>query len=87
MNEIELIANNLMPYGIAMFDELGFLTSLDEREKNKGNANFKIAKLYNNKIKDGTNVKHLRNSLNRASNRYNDKEYRETVRNEYQKLK
>ena len=64
---IELIANNLMPYGIAMFDELGFLTSLDEREKNKGNANFKIAKLYNNKIKDGTNVKHLRNSLNRAT--------------------
>ena len=84
---IELIANNLMPFGIAMFDELGFLTSLDEREKNKGNANFKIAKLYNNKIKDGTNVKHLRNSLNRASNRYNAKEYRETVRNEYQKLK
>lgn len=84
---IELIANNKMPYGIAMFDELGFLTSLDEREKNKGEASFKIAKLYNNKIKDGTNVRHLWNSLIKPTGRYNAKEHKATVRKDYQKLK
>lgn len=84
---IELLANRKMPFGIAMFDELDFFTSLDVREKSKTNANFKIAKIYNADIKDGTNVKHLRNSLIKPKDRYNAKEHKETVRKEYQKLK
>lgn len=84
---IELIANNKMPYGIAMFNELEFCYELDKSEGTMTEANKVLAKLYNENAKTGDEPKKLRSSLSKPTVRHNAKLYKETVRNDYQKLK
>lgn len=76
-----------MPYGIAMFDELGFCDYLDNEQGTKYKANTILSRLYNEKAKDGTSSKHYRRSLIRPTKRYKAGEYKETVKKDYQKLK
>lgn len=84
---VELLSSNQMPYGIAMFDELGFCEYLDKEKGTKFKANIIISRLYNEKAKDGTSSRHLRNSLIKPSDRYNAGNYKETVKKDYQNLK
>jgi hypothetical protein len=84
---IELISKNLMPYGIAMFDYLGFCEYLDREQGTKYKANYILSKLYNEKAKDGTSAKHYRRSLIKPLPRYKAGEYKQTVKTDYQKLK
>jgi hypothetical protein len=84
---IELIANNKQVYGIAMFNELDFLYQLDKKEGTSAKANKKISQLYNEKVKTGDEAKKIRASLIKPTDRHNAKEYKETVRKAYQKLK
>lgn len=84
---IELLANNKQVFGIAMFNELDFLYQLDKKEGTAIKANKKISQLYNEKVKTGDEAKKIRASLINPTNRHNAKEYKETVRKEYQKLK
>jgi hypothetical protein len=84
---IELIRSNPMPYGIAMFDELGFCEYLDNDKGSKYKANEILSRLYNEKAKDGTSAKHYRRSLIKPLARYKAGEYKETVKTDYQRLK
>jgi hypothetical protein len=84
---IELISKSPMPYGIAMFDYLGFCEYLDREQGTKYKADYILSKLYNEKAKDGTSAKHYRRSLVKTLTRYKAGEYKETVKTDYQKLK
>ena len=84
---VELISINPMPYGIAMFDYLGFCEYLDREQGTKYKADQILSRLYNNKAKDGTSAKHYRRSLIKPLPRYKAGEYKETVKTDYQKLK
>lgn len=84
---VELLCTNPMPYGIAMFDELGFCAYLDNEQGANYKANIILSRLYNEKAKDGTSAKHYRRSLIKPLERYKACEYKETVRNAYQNLK
>lgn len=86
-NLIEKISTNKMPYGIAMFDFLGFCEYLDREQGTKYKANKILSRLYNAKAKDGTSAKHNRRSLFKPLSRYKACEYKETVKNDYQNLK
>ena len=86
-NLVELISSKPMPYGIAMFDYLGFCEYLDNEQGTKYKADIILSKLYNEKAKDGTSAKHYRRSLIIASTRYKASEYKETVKTDYQELK
>ncbi len=76
-----------MPYGIAMFDFLGFCEHLDRELGTKYKANKILSNLYNESAKDGTSAKHLRRSLFKPLPRYKAGEHKETVKTDYQKLK
>jgi hypothetical protein len=84
---VELISSKPMPYGIAMFDYLGFLKYLDEEQKAKYKTDKILSRLYNENAKDGSSAKHYRRSLLKSLDRYKAIEYKETVKNDYQKLK
>jgi hypothetical protein len=84
---VELISSKQMPYGIAMFDELGFCEYLDIEQGTKYKANIILSKLYNENAKDGTSAKHLRRSLIKPLERYKAGEYKEIVKTDYKKLK
>ncbi|WP_273212719.1 hypothetical protein [Runella zeae] len=84
---IELIGTKPMPYGIAMFDELGFCEHLDNEQGVKYKANTILSRLYNPNAKDDTSAKHYRRSLVKPLQRYKAGEYKETVKTDYQKLK
>jgi hypothetical protein len=84
---VELISKNLMPYGIAMFDYLGFCEYLDREQGTKYKADNILSKLFNEKAKDGTSAKHYRRSLIKPLPRYKAGEYKQTVKTDYQKLK
>lgn len=84
---IELVSKNPMPYGIAMFDFLGFCESLDREQGTKYKADNILSKLYNENAKDGTSAKHYRRSLVKPLTRYKAGEYKETVKTDYHKLK
>jgi hypothetical protein len=84
---ITLISNNKMPYGIAMFDFLGFCSYLDREHRTKYKANHIISKLFNNMAKDGTSAKHLRRSLVKPFPRYKACEQKENVIKDYEQLK
>lgn len=84
---VELVSKNPMPYGIAMFDFLGFCERLDREQGTKYKADKILSKLYNDKAKDGTSAKHYRRSLVKPLERYKAGEYKETVKTDYQKLK
>jgi hypothetical protein len=84
---ISLISENKMPYGIAMFEFLGFLEYLDSEHGTKYKADHILSKLYNNEAKDGTTAKHLRRSLVKPLPRYKACEYKEKVIIDYQKIK
>lgn len=84
---IELVSINPMPYGIAMFDFLGFCEYLDREQGTKYKADNILSKLYNENAKDGTSAKHYRRSLVKPLTRYKAGEYKETVKTDYQKLK
>ena len=84
---IVLISKKKMPYGIAMFDYLGFCEHLDFEQGPKCKANKILARLYNENVKDGTNARHLRESLIRANKRFKANEYKITVKKDYEKLK
>jgi hypothetical protein len=86
-NLIELLSNNKMPYGIAMFDELGFCEFLDKELGTKYKTDKILSRLYNPKAKDGTSAKHYRRSLVKVSDRYKAGEHKETVKSDYEKLK
>jgi hypothetical protein len=84
---VELLSTNKMPYGIAMFDYLGFCENLDREQGTKYRANKVLSKLYNEKAKDGTSAKHYRRSLIKPSSRYKAGDYKEIVKTDYQNLK
>lgn len=83
---VELVSKNPMPYGIAMFDFLGFCECLDREQGTKYKANQILSKLYNEKANDGTSAKHYRRSLVKPLQRYKAGEYKETVKTDYQNL-
>jgi hypothetical protein len=84
---VELLNTNLMPYGIALFDFLGFCEHLDKVQGTKYKADKILSTLYNENAKDGTSAKHYRRSLIKSMPRYKAGEYKETVKTDYQKLK
>lgn len=84
---IELISINPMPYGIAMFDYLGFCEYLDGEQGKKYKTDKILSRLYNENAKDGTSAKHYRRSLIRPMPRYKAGEYKETVKEDYETLK
>lgn len=84
---IELISNNQMPYGIAMFEYLGYCEYLDREQGTKYKADIILSRLYNPKAKDGTSSKHYRRSLINPTPRYKAAEYKETVITDYLTLK
>ena len=86
-NLVELITTNTMPYGIAMFNELGFCEFLDNEHGAKYKANKVLSRLYNEDAKDGTTARHYRHSLVNPTKRYNAKQYKEKVTKDYQNLK
>lgn len=84
---IELISKNKMPYGIAMFDYLGFCEYLDREQGTKYKTDNILSKLFNENAKDGSSAKHYRRSLIKPTTRYKADEYKEIVKIDYQKLK
>lgn len=84
---VEMISTKPMPYGIAMFDELGFCDYLDREQGTKYKADKILSRLYNKNAKDGTSSKHYRRSLIKPMPRYKAGEYKENVKIDYQKLK
>lgn len=84
---IKLLSDNEMPYGIAMFDYLGFCVFLDKEKGTKYKTNHFLSKLYNKKAKDGTQAKHYRNSLINNKSRYTSYLHKETVAKDYEQLK
>ncbi len=88
---VELISSNELPYCIAMFDYLGFLKHLEKNHlQTKYKLNKEIGKWLNSD-KDGRAVKGNISSLlkNTTENkeRYTAHLHKETVQNDYQKLK
>jgi hypothetical protein len=88
---IELISTNGLPYSIAMFDFLGFLTHIEsEHFKTKYKLNKEVAKWFNSD-KDGRAVKGNISSLSDYStenkSKYTAHTHKETVKKDYQKLK
>lgn len=86
---IELISSNPMPYGIAMFDFLGFLNHLTARHFTTGTKLFKeVAKWF--EVADRS-VKGNIGVLNEVSGedrrRYTADQHKQTVQKDYQKLK
>ena len=84
---IEILCKNRMPYGIAMFDYLGFCEYLDREKGTKYKADQILSRLYNENAKDGTSAKHCRRSLIKPMPRYKAGEYKEQVKTDYQNLK
>lgn len=85
---IDLIIKNKMPYGIAMFDFLGFCEYLDREQGTKYKANNILSRLFNEKAKDGTSAKHYRRSLIKFTTpRYKAGEYKDIVQKDYNELK
>lgn len=88
---IELISTKGLPYSIAMFDFLGFLEHiLSEHFKTKNKLNIEVAKWFNSD-KEGRSVKGNISSLSdySAENKikYTAHSHKETVIEDYQKLK
>ncbi len=87
-NLIDLIIKNKMPYGIAMFDFLGFCEYLDREQGTKYKADNILSKLFNEKAKDGTSAKHYRRSLIKSTSpRYKAGDYKDIVQKDYKELK
>jgi len=84
---IEVLSNGKMPYGIAMFDYLGFCKFLDAKNGVKYKTNKYLSRLYNQNAKDGTTAKHHRNSLVNNKSRYTSYLHIETVIKDYEELK
>ena len=84
---VELISSKPMPYGIAMFDNLGFCEYLDREQGSKYKTDQILSRLYNEGAKDGTSAKHYRRSLIKPTPRYNAREYKEIVITDYEQLK
>jgi hypothetical protein len=84
---VELISKNKMPYGIAMFDFLGFIDHLDRENGTAYKANFILSRLFKPEAKDDTSAKHLRRSLVKPLQRYKAILHKETVQTDYEKLK
>jgi hypothetical protein len=85
---IDLISKNKMPYGIAMFDFLGFCEYLDNQQGTKYKADIVLSRFFNEKAKDGTSAKHYRRSLiKNTSSRYKAGEYTTIVQRDYEELK
>ncbi len=84
---VEILGKNPMPYGIAMFDYLGFCEYLDREQGTKYKADQILSRLYNPNAKDGTSAKHYRRSLVKPLTRYKAGEYKEIVKTDYNKLK
>ena len=85
---IDLIIKNKMPYGIAMFDFLGFCEYLDREQGTKYKADNILSRLFNEKAKDGTSAKHYRRSLIKFTTpRYKAGEYKDIVQKDYEELK
>jgi hypothetical protein len=88
---IELISNNRLPYAIAMFDYLGFLRYLETNYiPVKAKLNIEVSKWFNSDI-DGRavkgNIASLNEKTNENKNRYTAYKHKETVKNDYEKLK
>lgn len=86
---VELISKNKMPYGIAMFDLLGFLKFLDAEKGVQYKTHYTINRLYDRDSKDevGTNAKRNRYALSKPNERYNSKKYKEIVIKDYQNIR
>lgn len=85
---IDLISKNQMPYGIAMFDFLGFCEYLDIQQGTKYKADLILSRFFNEKAKDGTSAKHYRRSLIKfTTSRYKAGDYKDTVQRNYEELK
>lgn len=84
---IDLISKNKMPYGIAMFDFLGFCEYLDIQQGTKYKADIILSRFFNEKAKDGTSAKHYRRSLVKITLRYKAGDYKDTVQRNYEELK
>ena len=84
---VSLISSNKMPYGIAMFNFLGFCEYLDGKIGTKYKSNHFLSKLYNGNAKDGTKARHERNSLIKKNSRHTSYLHIETVKKHYQQLK
>ena len=84
---VELINSKPMPYGIAMYDYLGFCNLLDKEQGTKYKADKILSRFYNGKAKDGTAAKHYRRSLIKPLLRYKAGEYKQVVQTDYEKLK
>lgn len=90
-NLIELISSNDLPYSIAMFEYLGFLKHLEkEHFQTKYKLNEEVSKWFNSD-NEGRAVKGNISSLlkNTTENkaRYTAYKHKETVKENYQKLK
>lgn len=88
---VELIGTKGLPYSIAMFDFLGFLKYIENEHFNsKYKLNKEIAKWFNSD-KEGRAVKGNISSLSEYSkedkNKYTAHTHKETVKNDYRKLK
>lgn len=88
---VELLNSKGLPYSIAMFDYLGFIKHLEkEHLPTKYKLEKEVAKWFN-VSKDGRAVKGNLNSLMKNSkdnkNRYTAFKHKETVKEDYQKLK
>lgn len=86
---VELISTKPMPYGIAMFDFLGYLQHLKAEHFKTTDKLFKeVAKWFEvaeRAVKGNINV--LNNKSNENRERYTAHNHIETVKNDYQKLK
>lgn len=85
---IELIATKKMPYIIALFDHIGFISHLDKNHfKTKEKRNQKISEWFE-ADKEGRTVKGNINSLvNRTTKRYTAYQYQEQVQKDLNNLK
>lgn len=88
---VELICSNKLPYGIAMFDFLGFLEHLEKEHFNiKYKLNMEISKWYNSDIEGRAvkaNISTLYKSSTEDKTRYTAHLHKEIVKKDYEKLK
>jgi len=90
-NLIELISSNDLPYNIAMFDYLGFLTHLKKEHFTINTKLHKEISRWFNSDKEGRavkgNISTLLEYTTESKSRYTAHKHKETVKNNYQILK
>jgi hypothetical protein len=84
---IKYILNGSRALGVAMFDFLEYFTFLDDFFKTKEKANKFVNRLYNEDLKDGSEIRKLRGSIVKPNKNHNSQKYINEVKNYYQSIK